>query len=262
MTLKDRLRLARRQAGFPSARAAALAHGWTVSTYTGHEGTGNDISVEAAAKYAAAYERSLAWLIAGTPDPAKTTCVLPVCGVIGAWGVVQNTNKLCAPRRIREIVVPFVVEGAAGAFLVPGPTRNTHYKPDTALIVAEHTRDIDSLIGSEVVCCCGDGGIRFGELFAGDEPGIYNLEGKPGKVTHAGRVQWAARVRYALYPGDYQLQERDRTVSDVFFPDCKREAATPEPVAEAANEDAPPAPKRTRKKAAPVPVRKRRKLAA
>jgi hypothetical protein len=59
----DRLKQAREKAGFPSARAAALKHGWPVSTYASHEnGQTPEIPHAAARKYAKAFKVTAAWL--------------------------------------------------------------------------------------------------------------------------------------------------------------------------------------------------------
>lgn len=64
-----RLREARELAGFTSARGAALAHGWGVSTYTAHENGQNGYSAETAATYAKAFKTSAEWLMFGTEPP-------------------------------------------------------------------------------------------------------------------------------------------------------------------------------------------------
>jgi len=56
MSIGERLRRARQQAGFSSARAAALAFGWSVSTYASHEnGQTETPPIEALARYARAF---------------------------------------------------------------------------------------------------------------------------------------------------------------------------------------------------------------
>jgi len=57
-------------AGFSSARSAALAHGWGVSTYTAHENGQNGYGPETAATYAKAFKTSAEWLMFGTEPPS------------------------------------------------------------------------------------------------------------------------------------------------------------------------------------------------
>lgn len=63
--MADRLRQSRQAAGLTSARAAAMRHGWTISTYAAHENGQNDFDEKAAAKYARAYKVSAGWLLTG-----------------------------------------------------------------------------------------------------------------------------------------------------------------------------------------------------
>ena len=60
-----RLRQARLNAGFKSARSAANRYGWSISTYTAHENGQNDFSEATAAQYAKALKCNLAWLYLG-----------------------------------------------------------------------------------------------------------------------------------------------------------------------------------------------------
>lgn len=67
-----RLREARLKAGFPSARAAAIRYGWTVSTYSSHENGQTPVPVKAAKTYAQKFKVSAAWILTGdaTARPA------------------------------------------------------------------------------------------------------------------------------------------------------------------------------------------------
>lgn len=58
-----RLRQARINAGFKSARAAALRHSWTPSTYASHENGQTPVPREAAKSYAKAFKVELPWLL-------------------------------------------------------------------------------------------------------------------------------------------------------------------------------------------------------
>ena len=62
----QRLREARELAGYESARQAANANGWGVSTYTAHENGQNGFSAAKAAEYAKAFKTSAEWLMFGT----------------------------------------------------------------------------------------------------------------------------------------------------------------------------------------------------
>lgn len=70
---KDRLRTARIEAGFRSARSAALRHRWHPSTYASHEnGQTAKIPQDAAELYAKAFNVSAGWLLTGEGDKRAT----------------------------------------------------------------------------------------------------------------------------------------------------------------------------------------------
>lgn len=66
-----RLREARERAGYDSARKAAIAHGWGVSTYTAHENAQNGFNAEKAEMYAKAFKTRADWLMFGITDAAS-----------------------------------------------------------------------------------------------------------------------------------------------------------------------------------------------
>lgn len=65
MKPNERLKLAREAAGHHSARSAALANGWAVSSYGDHERGCGGMSRETIARYAAAYHVTEPWLAYG-----------------------------------------------------------------------------------------------------------------------------------------------------------------------------------------------------
>ena len=70
-TPHERLRAARKQAGFSSASEAAQALGIPVGTYLGHENGSRAFDVEAAKKYSRRFKVTLTWLLTGD-GPMKT----------------------------------------------------------------------------------------------------------------------------------------------------------------------------------------------
>ena len=63
--MNDRLRLARKKAGFDSASQAAKRFGWAVSTYIAHENGQNLYDADAAEIYAKAFNVGAEWLLLG-----------------------------------------------------------------------------------------------------------------------------------------------------------------------------------------------------
>jgi hypothetical protein len=66
----DRLKEARENAGFKSARSAALRFNWTPSTYASHENGQTPVPVAAAEEYALKFGVTAGWILTGeTPPP-------------------------------------------------------------------------------------------------------------------------------------------------------------------------------------------------
>lgn len=61
----DRLRAARKAAGFKAARRAALKFNWTPSTYSSHENGQTPVPVDAAFEYGKAFKTSPIWILHG-----------------------------------------------------------------------------------------------------------------------------------------------------------------------------------------------------
>ena len=68
-TLGSRLREAREAAGFKSARAAAIRHGWKVSTYSAHENGQNEYGPDEAKSYSKAFKTKASWLLTNEGEP-------------------------------------------------------------------------------------------------------------------------------------------------------------------------------------------------
>lgn len=82
MDMYKRLKQAREDAGFKSARGAAKKLGIKPSTYAAHENGQNDYDAEQAASYAKAFNVTASWLLFGEDEPndskAKEANALPL----------------------------------------------------------------------------------------------------------------------------------------------------------------------------------------
>ena len=68
MTIHERLRSARQDAGYASAAAAAKAFGWPIGTYSCHENGSRGIKLDVMERYARAFEVDPLWLLHGDID--------------------------------------------------------------------------------------------------------------------------------------------------------------------------------------------------
>lgn len=71
MSMNERLKAARKQAGYSSASEAANALGISIGTYAGHENGNRAFDVETAKRYAKFFKVPLTWLLTGE-GPMKT----------------------------------------------------------------------------------------------------------------------------------------------------------------------------------------------
>lgn len=85
-TMGERLRKARIDAGFASARSAAVKHRWSPSTYAAHENGQNDFKPDVAAKYAKAFHTSPAWLLTGETESRTPTAAIDGVEIVGIAG--------------------------------------------------------------------------------------------------------------------------------------------------------------------------------
>lgn len=83
-TMGERLKWARERAKIPSARQAAIRHGWGISTYAAHENGQNDYDDEDAKKYGKALRVSAGWLLTGEGSPSPKSNKHPVINYVGA----------------------------------------------------------------------------------------------------------------------------------------------------------------------------------
>lgn len=67
----DRLKQARKSAGYRSAQAAADALGIAYPTYAGHENGARAFDIDAARHYAQRFKVDLEWLLTGKGDPKE-----------------------------------------------------------------------------------------------------------------------------------------------------------------------------------------------
>lgn len=107
MEKKDRLRQARKKAGYPTASAAAEALGVNNTTYTSHENGHRDFDDDMAAKYAKRFGVDPAWLVFGRGDePGGTPS--PDLGDMGDMGVEDEILFREAYREALEMERGFI----------------------------------------------------------------------------------------------------------------------------------------------------------
>lgn len=199
-SLNERLRQARKDAGYESAADAAKAFGWKTAGYTHHENGTRGVKPELARRYAKAFRKPVEWLLYGTnpkkaaPDePPKT---VPLVGYVAAGSrahffedIRDSGEPIRAPAGASEETVAVEVRGES---LGPAFDRATVFYDDVHTPVTPDS----PLIGRLCVVGLDDGRIMvkilqrsksrrglFHLLSNGSEPPILDVE-----------LEWAARV--------------------------------------------------------------------
>ncbi len=175
MERHDRLRAARKAAGFSSATEAAAALGQTIPSYTAHENGGRGLTADAAIRYARFFQVGLKWLLTGEGGMRDDGAALapggdasqsgggvriaPVVGKVeaGSWvhvddaqdGTSETIAVIPDPRFARSNCQAFKVAGDSfdeyvkdGGFVVAVPWQEAHMLPRDGLpVVVEQVRD-------------------------------------------------------------------------------------------------------------------------
>lgn len=196
-TMGERLAWARKKAGYKSARAAALAHGWKEVTYRSHEGSSDtgtrDYDYETAQRYGRTFKVNPLWLLHGLGTPKRAG--VPIVGIAGANhdGTVLYSEGQAGPDE---------------APMVPGGSENTvavevrgdsmrGIAEDGWLIYYNDRRDppTEDLVGEVCIVGLADGRVLVKKLVAGRKKHHFDLESTGGQPTiYDARVQWAAAV--------------------------------------------------------------------
>lgn len=132
----ERLRQARKKAGYDTAQDAADAFGWKVAGYRHHENGTRSFGADAAKKYARAFRVKAGWLLGieaidnGPPVDYESEEKLIVRGAVaaGVWREPVEENELM------EIDTPAPVKNAKRFGLtVEGYSMDLFYEPGTVL---------------------------------------------------------------------------------------------------------------------------------
>ena len=106
-----RLKWARENAGYKTATAAAVAFGWTVPTYLGHENGGRNPPLKPVRKYARAFKVRWIWLYESEGGPTNDIEDDPY----GVWGMWNNDLD----EKQRERAAPFMINFMKAATAKP-----------------------------------------------------------------------------------------------------------------------------------------------
>jgi phage repressor protein C with HTH and peptisase S24 domain len=188
----ERLREARKVAGFRSARSAALRHHWTPSTYASHENGQTPVPPDAAKAYAKAFRVSQAWLLTGEGD-RRPPRLVELAGQVGAGGDIEPLPE-SAP--IDHVDGPPGAPANIEAVIVRGTSMYPRYFEGEHLFYQKAKKRPEDLIGRECVVQLADGRMLVKIIRRGSKRHLFNLESWNAPTLEDQKVDWAAPVRW------------------------------------------------------------------
>ena len=190
--MAERLRAARRAAGYDTAREVSKRHGnINYNTYIQHENGLNGFDRDAAKVYAKAFRVSPGWLLTGVADKGDS---VPVVGIAGAGPDGAILFDL-GDGNLGEAPSPPVKTPATVAVEVRGQSMRG-IAEDGWLVYYDDRHDppSDHMLGRLCVAGLADGRVLVKFLHKGTEPGRYHLESVAAPTLRDAEVAWAALV--------------------------------------------------------------------
>lgn len=191
MTISQRLKQARKEAGFTTATAAAEAWEWNVNTYRSHENGHRDPTKDDAIKYARAFRKPLAWLLTGRKDRASAAPdALELHQVpIIAWGQLPKTRPGIGGTVMRSAAAEFIGLPSANT----GPKSFALTIRDRSMVDPEESRE--SLFPGDAVIIDPDRAPS-----AGRNALVYDSEINDHAVRHCRMLSAKRAIFYPLNP--------------------------------------------------------------
>ena len=192
----ERLKEARKAAGFASAADAARHFGWPAPTYCAHENATRNFPYERAKTYAQAYGVGLQWLYDGDVDARHD--FVPIVGTIGAGECVTPIDDHERGAAMEYAPMPPDMNEPN---LVAVRIKGDSMRPlrDGWLVYYQRDQDgvPDSCLNQLCVAKLETGEVYIKELRNGREPGLYSLFSWTAGFDPMEdvRLEWAAKVR-------------------------------------------------------------------
>jgi transcriptional regulator with XRE-family HTH domain len=170
MTIHERLRKARTEAGFTSVTAAAKRFGFNANTLRSNENGNKPYGREAAEKYAKAFKVRLDWLLSGRGPMKAGRAGVAVQGQVGAGAQIFPLDEDCF-----ELIEPsFEVDEGVIAFVVRGDSMWPQYV-DGDYILAKPVDEIQLVLHRRAVVTLEDGRRLLKTVEPGRDDGFWTL---------------------------------------------------------------------------------------
>ncbi|GJE77751.1 S24 family peptidase [Methylorubrum suomiense] len=200
----QRLKAARKAAGYRSAREAALQNEWPESTFRAHEGGTRTIGQDDAERYAARFrfdgvEVTARGILFGDADASEQVIsgagTVGVKGLIAAGGVIETASEQIAEGdSLYEIAVPFPVEEGVIGFRVSGNSGYPKYDEDDVVLCSKHGENPERLVGAYAAVITKTGDRYLKRILQGSKKGAYHLESFNAPLIMDARLRWASGI--------------------------------------------------------------------
>lgn len=200
-SIGERIREARKAAGYETAADAARAFGWHPQNVRDQEADRRGVSPDQAKSYARAYRVDPTWILFGGPTKRpKAQGMVPVIGRVGAdpeGRVLLSTGQASGDM---APIPPGGTERAA-ALEVSGHSMRG-IADDGALIYFEdqQTQPTHDHIGRVVVMELETGEVLVKRLLRGDTRNVWDLESVSGPLRRNERIKWVALISALIPP--------------------------------------------------------------
>lgn len=191
-----RLRQARENAGFRTAKAAAARHGFNYTTYSQHE-RGQTGITRAAKTYARAFKVSEAWLLTGEGDGSTTE--IPIMGYVGAGAEVSPDQEQVPAEGLDTIDIPFPLPAEMVAFVVRGDSMLPVYRDGHVIVVfKDQKRPLEAFFGEDAAVRTDDGR-RFIKTIMRGQDGTVNLFSWNAPPIENVKLEWIGEI-FGAFP--------------------------------------------------------------
>lgn len=191
--IAERLRQARRDAGFEYATHAAERFGWKQPTYSSHENGTRGFRQEIIERYARAFRVSPLWLMYGK---AARQHEVPVVGFVGAGAEVYGFDDHEKGAGFEYVDPPPDAAPDTVALRVNGWSMYPALQPGDIVFYRAHEEDARKLIGQETIACLESGACFVKVLEHGSDPGLYTLASYNEPPIRDVRVTWCAPIEF------------------------------------------------------------------
>lgn len=192
-TPSERLRLARKTAGFESATDAVNRFGWTQQTYLAHENGSRGYRLPTAQEYARAFRVSLEWLISGKGE-MKGGKTVPLMGIVSAGGHIMPADD--SPNGLEQVDAPPEMGPSTVAAQVRGDSMYPAFD-DGDLIYYDQIQAMPEILPNKAcIARLADGRCMLKLVRKGSRKGLYTLHSHNAPPIEDVRLEWVAKIKW------------------------------------------------------------------